>query len=440
MNDPIGDPDLLLVEDDLPGEDHASPPASGLGWKVLIVDDDLEVHLITRTVLANVTFKNRPLLLLSAHSAEEARGVLASEPDIAAILLDVVMESDDAGLRLVRHIREVLGNRAIRIILRTGQPGQAPEREVIVAYDINDYKAKTELTSQKLFTTIVAALRAYCDIIELENGRKQLERANSILEQRVADRTAALARSNAELESFAYGISHDLQEPLRMVRGYLQLIRRRLGSGLDSETRDYMAFAEDGATRMGTMINDLLDYSRITTQPARFEPVDLRRPLDLALGNLTLAISESGAALTLPEEAALISGDEGQLARLFQNLIGNALKYRHPERHPDIRVVIEALAFEQRPGWKITVTDNGRGIARKDFDTVFNLFRRLDSGGPGGVAGSGVGLALCRRIVERHGGRIWVDSVIDEGSSFRVHLPAGLENSAPPPEASDPPV
>lgn len=155
--------------------DPASLPLDE-GWPVLIVDDDAEVHAVTRLALRKVTYKNRRLQLLSAYSAAEAEALLRQRQDIAVILLDVVMETEDAGLRLTKKIREDLGLRATRIILRTGQPGQAPEERVIVEYDINDYKAKTELTTQKLFTTLIAALRSYRDIITIEANRAGLEK------------------------------------------------------------------------------------------------------------------------------------------------------------------------------------------------------------------------------------------------------------------------
>lgn len=145
-------------------------------WRVLIVDDDQEIHTVTRFILANVTFQNRSLELFSVYSATEAKQFLQTEKDIAVILLDVIMETDDAGLQLTRYIREELSNKAVRIILRTGQPGQAPEEKIIVDYDINDYKAKSELTSQKLFTTLVATLRSYDTIISLEKNRAGLEK------------------------------------------------------------------------------------------------------------------------------------------------------------------------------------------------------------------------------------------------------------------------
>ncbi|HYD70363.1 DUF3369 domain-containing protein [Azospirillum sp.] len=157
-------------------EDELPPPAFAEPWPVLVVDDDPQVHTMTTVLLRDFEFEGRPFEVVSALSGAEARAVLASRPDIPVALLDVVMETDDAGLRLVRHIREDLGNGRMRIILRTGQPGQAPERDVVVAYDINDYKSKNELTAQKLFTALVSALRAWRDIVTIERHRQGLER------------------------------------------------------------------------------------------------------------------------------------------------------------------------------------------------------------------------------------------------------------------------
>lgn len=169
--------DLLQFEDDAPAGDLPLQAHEGNGaWKILIVDDEAEVHSVTRLVLSGFRYKGRGLEFLSAYTGQESKAVLAANPDIAVVLLDVVMEDNDTGLKLVRYIREELGNQFIRIILRTGQPGQAPEERVIVEYDINDYKEKTELTAQKLLTTIVSALRTSSDITTIEANRRGLEK------------------------------------------------------------------------------------------------------------------------------------------------------------------------------------------------------------------------------------------------------------------------
>lgn len=167
------DDDWLIDE---PAPDTSDTEERLPPWRVLVVDDEPDIHSVTRLALANVVYKNRAVQMLSAYSAKEGMLALRREADIALVLLDVVMETEDAGLRMARQIREELNNSLIRIVLRTGQPGQAPEREVILQYDINDYKGKTELTSQKLFTTVIASLRAYEGLLMIERSRRGLER------------------------------------------------------------------------------------------------------------------------------------------------------------------------------------------------------------------------------------------------------------------------
>ncbi|HOG65181.1 MAG TPA: DUF3369 domain-containing protein, partial [Spirochaetota bacterium] len=166
--------DLMVFADDRRKDEILRRPLDA--WHILVVDDEDDVHRVTRLVLKDVSFLGKPIKIHSAHSRSEAEAFLASHPDISIVLLDVVMEEEDAGLKLVRYIRETLGNTVIRIILRTGQPGQAPETEVVVQYDINDYKCKTELTSEKLFTTVISALRSWRDLITIDRSKKGLER------------------------------------------------------------------------------------------------------------------------------------------------------------------------------------------------------------------------------------------------------------------------
>ncbi len=178
-------------------------PAGQTSWKILVVDDDPEVHEVTKLALRKFKFREQPLDILSAYSGSGAKHLIQAHPDAAVILLDVVMEDDNAGLGLVKYIRDVLQNHQVRIILRTGQPGQAPEKEVILEYDINDYKLKTEMTSQKLFTTLVTALRSYHQTTLLAERTAELKRANEKLQQEISDRKraeAALKTYTTELE------------------------------------------------------------------------------------------------------------------------------------------------------------------------------------------------------------------------------------------------
>lgn len=261
----------------------------------------------------------------------------------------------------------------------------------------------------------------------LQQSEQQVRALNADLELRVDLRTAQLAASNLELERFAYVASHDLQEPLRTVSNYLQLLERRYQDKFDADGRDFIGFAVDGATRMQGMIRDLLDYSRVQTHGQAFAPVDLNRTLDEVLSDLRLTIEENSASVT-HDPLPVVMGDAAQLRRLLLNLIANALKYRR-EAAPRIHVAAGRLedSHAELPdtapaaGWLISVRDNGIGIDAQHYEKIFQLFQRLH--GRGAYPGSGLGLALGKRIVERHGGAIWVKSALGEGSTFYVALP-----------------
>lgn len=227
----------------------------------------------------------------------------------------------------------------------------------------------------------------------------------------VAEKTAALEASNRELEQFAYVASHDLQEPLRMVASYTELLRRRYQGRLDRDADEFIDFAVDGARRMQTLINDLLKYSRVGTRGKPFAPVSGEKMLAAALANLTIAIEEAGAVIEhepLPE----LWGDETQLVQLMQNLISNAIKFRKPDERPRIRI----HSRKDEHAWEICVADNGIGIDAEHFDRIFTIFQRLHPKEK--YPGSGIGLAIAKKIVERHGGRIRVESTPGAGTTF----------------------
>ena len=224
-----------------------------------------------------------------------------------------------------------------------------------------------------------------------------------------------LKRSNSELEQFAYVASHDLQEPLRMVSSYTQLLERRYQDKLDADAREFMGYVVDGAARMKQLIEDLLAYSRVGTKGRDFKPVDLERPLARALANLKAAIDESGAAVSF-DPLPTLPADEGQLAQVLQNLIGNALKFRSGAA-PRIHV----SSLEREREWEIAVRDNGIGIEPQYFERIFMVFQRLHSKGE--YPGTGIGLAIVKKVVERHGGRVRVESRPGEGSAFIFTLP-----------------
>ena len=229
-----------------------------------------------------------------------------------------------------------------------------------------------------------------------------------------------LKRSNSELEQFAYVASHDLQEPLRMVSSYTQLLMRRYGDKLDGDAKEFTAFIVDGATRMKQLIEDLLAYSRVGTRDRNFKPVDAESSLKRALTNLRAAIQGSGATLT-QDKLPTIHCDEAQLAQLFQNLIGNALKFRKPDAAPAVHVG----AADRGAEWEFTVRDNGIGIEPQYFERIFMVFQRLHDKGE--YPGTGIGLAIVKKVVERHGGRIWVQSQPGAGTTFHFTMPKERE-------------
>jgi len=234
-------------------------------------------------------------------------------------------------------------------------------------------------------------------------------------EERLKATAADLARSNAELEQFAYVASHDLQEPLRMVASYTQLLKRRYGGQLDTDADEFIEFAVDGARRMQDLINDLLTYSRVGTRAMSLEPIDTGHVVDQVIADLAAAIEESGGRI-VHSELPTVRGDATQLSQLFQNLLANAIKF-HGARAPDV-----AIGAQPHAGmWKFAVRDNGIGIEPQYLERVFVLFQRLHTRAE--YPGTGIGLAICKKIVERHGGRIWIDSVYGAGTTFSFTLP-----------------
>ena len=229
-----------------------------------------------------------------------------------------------------------------------------------------------------------------------------------------------LKRSNSELEQFAYVASHDLQEPLRMVSSYTQLLGRRYGEKLDDDAREFMAYIVDAAARMKQLIEDLLAYSRVGTKGKDFRPVDVHKPLARAIGNLKAAIDESGATVT-HDALPTLPADEVQLAQLFQNLMGNALKFRSATQ-PRIHVGVS----EKGGFFEFQVRDNGIGIEPQYFERIFMVFQRLHHKGE--YPGTGIGLAICKKVVERHGGHIRVESSPGAGSAFIFTLPKERAN------------
>lgn len=263
------------------------------------------------------------------------------------------------------------------------------------------------------------------DITERVRVNQALETANKEMAFQIEEKgkradelvmiNAELARSNAELEQFAYVATHDLQEPLRAVASCVQLLQKRYEDQLDEKAHEFIAHAVDGTKRMQTLINDLLAYSRISTHAEVFASTNCDMVLQEALANLMVAIAESDAVVTR-DALPMVSGDATQLTQLFQNLVGNALKFRG-ERPPKIHIGV----VRRNGDWRFSVADNGIGMEPQYFERVFLVFQRLHTRKE--YQGTGIGLAICKKVVERHGGRIWAESEAGRGSTFCFTIP-----------------
>jgi signal transduction histidine kinase len=270
--------------------------------------------------------------------------------------------------------------------------------------------------------------------IDVENMRQrivtELEATRSARAQ-LDEQAGELRRSNAELEQFAYVASHDLQEPLRKVASFCQLLEKRYGDQLDGRGIEYIGYAVDGAKRMQVLITDLLSFSRVGRLGMTQIEVDLDTTLDSALDNLATAIDESDAEIVRPERPLPRTlGDPTLLTMLWQNLVGNAIKFRHADRSP--RVVIDCATGtgDHSGAWLLRVSDNGIGIAEEFVDKVFVIFQRLHL--RDAYTGTGVGLAICKKIVEHYGGTIWIDTTYTDGTRFEFTLPIAASDDAEP--------
>jgi signal transduction histidine kinase len=401
---------------------------------VLLVDDQP-----ANLVALEATLGDMGLNLAKASSGEEALRRLLQE-DYALVLLDLQMPGMD-GFETARLIRGREKSLYTPIMFLTAHdPGAFPVAE---AYSLGavDYLVKPLVPVilrakvsgfVELFRKTEQVRRQGERLREMERQEfdrrmaeerlrqteeryRQTRRHNEELEQRVRERTAELTRSNRDLEQFAYVASHDLKEPLRKVRVYLQLLERRYGDRLDEQARQFIAFAVDAGARMQTLVNDLLAYARVGSRGQPPQPVSCAAACDQAVADLEAAVKESGGTVTRGD-LPVVLGDLAQLVQVFRNLIDNALKFRG-DGPPVVRV--EA----QREGgqWRVTVRDNGIGIDPRFADRLFVLFERLH--GREAYPGTGIGLAICKKIVERHGGRIGVDSTPGQGATFWFTLP-----------------
>jgi len=459
---------LLLADDDFLGGDQDDENFTDLTartaiWKVLIVDDEPEVHHVTQLALEEFNFHNKPIAFISAYSGAEAKQLIEEHPDTAIMLLDVVMEDNHAGLDVAKYIREVLNNNQVRIILRTGQPGEAPEEAVIVNYDINDYKLKMDLSQRRLFTTIVSALRSYEDIITIQSKQEELQaqkveliRVNKRLAEEIErskqleqirfeqerlrlekefleKQTRELEKLNEDKDKFFSIVAHDLKGPFTPLLGNAELLMEMAEILPPKEIKEMSASIYRSTHHVSNLLKNLLEWARMQMGRMEFQPtkVDIH---DLVDKNLTLLAGNAAQKKIKVENLVEIDlygyADQYMIDTVVRNLVSNALKFTPSNGKGTVKV--SATRVDKEPGteanyssWvEVMVTDNGVGIPPENLQKLFKIGVHHTTLGTQKEAGTGLGLIMCQDMVERNGGQLTADSEVGKGSTFKFIIPA----------------
>lgn len=367
----------------------ATPKADARLRAVLLEDDEVDLAVVERELRQLEDLKTDTVQTL----AEALQLIGSNEYDLCILDLNV---PDSHGIETFRTVAREKPD--VPIVVLTGSDDSLLGLQA-VREGAQDFLVKGASEPGRLSASV----------------RFSLERQRLINDLRAnADE---LKRSNEELENFAYIASHDLQEPLRMVSAYCSLIKKRYHGKLDRDADEFIDFAVDGADRMSHMIQDLLKFSRVGRRDTIFQDCDAQTAFDIALANLEVSISGTDAAIT-HDELPLVHANHGQLVQVFQNLIGNGVKFRG-EESPRIHVGAKNREVNGEVLWEFSVADNGVGINPDYAERVFEMFHRLDRK----TEGNGIGLSICRKIVKRHGGEMWVTPAEGGGSVFRFTLP-----------------
>lgn len=388
---------------------------------LLVVDDDESVLQVTRLVLSRYHYKHHPIEILEAHSASEARSILAERADLAVVLLDVVMESDDAGLQLVDHIRNTLHNHRVRILLRTGQPGNAPERQVVQDYDINDYLLKSEVTQARMYLSLTTAIRGYSDILLATAlaGRVGVAEQRSDVAQR-----ASLAKTQ-----FLAHMSHEIRTPLNGIAGIVDLLEM---SDLNADQRALLRDLRHAGDALLGVVNDVLDVTKIEAGKFELNITDfsLQDMLDKVCAVFSSGMKCKGIRFRQEFQQvwpATLRGDAQRIQQILINFLSNALKFTPAGGDVCLRV----RCLETGSGYELLaeVDDNGTGIRLERLAQIFNAYEQESAQTSLLFGGTGLGLSLSRNLAELMHGQIGADSEPGQGSRFWVKIP--LQKSHP---------
>ena len=381
------------------GSSPSLPP-----WKILIVDDDEGVHAVTRTIIEEISFDRRHFLCLDAFSGKEAIRLYQTNHDIALILLDVVMETEHAGLDVVRYIREKMHDSAVRIILYTGQPGQAPETKIIKDYDINDYKVKSMLTSQGLYTAVISAIRTYRDLRMIQQQRDELKQA--MAEAQVAYKARY---------QFLANIGHELRTPLNHILGFAELIS---GTALTEKQRNYIDKMKKSGDDLCSVLNNILELSELID--GKIDLQESAFSLRLIVGRLMEILRNQAQWKNLQLSYAIeddvpdaVVCDSRRLQQVLTNIVGNSIRYT---RAGDITLTVSRQPDSER--LLFTIKDTGNGIAEEKQQQIFQPFALGEDALQKEFSGVGLGLAISKNIIEKMNGSIWFESQAGQGSTF----------------------
>ncbi|NJK67618.1 MAG: response regulator [Microcoleus sp. CSU_2_2] len=417
---------------------------------ILVVDDTPENLRLLSTMLIQRGYA--PRCVINGQMA--LRACNSNPPDL--ILLDIMMP-DMNGYEVCQHLKSEAKTREIPVIFISAKdevfdkvnafavgavdyiskPFQFEEVLARIESHLTLRKLQKQLTEQNVLLqeeinsrlAVEKVIHEKNTILQQEISTRRaveqtLQEQNLILQQEIHNRQRAesallksnqeLARSNAELEQFAYVASHDLQAPLATIASFAQLLEKRYQDRLDSQANKFIGNIVQGCTRMQTLIDDLLEYSRVGRSRKPFQPIDCNQVLEQAIANLQAVISDTQAVINY-SELPVVTGDISQLIQLFQNLLGNAIKYRKATSP-----VVGITVCQHENKWLFSISDNGIGIAEQHQERIFQIFKRLHTQRE--YSGTGIGLAICQKIVERHGGSIWVESEPGQGSTFHFTI------------------
>jgi signal transduction histidine kinase len=391
-------------------------------WKVLVVDDEPDVHNMTKLSLKDFEFDGRCLQILQANSEQEARKILEKESDIAVALVDIVMETDDAGLSLINYIRNELEDDLIRIIIRTGQPGMFAEKDVIEQYDIDDYKNKAELNTDRLYFTMRMILKVYRHLLVLEKLNQNLELKVLERTEQLEEQNQCLQSLNQEKNEFLSIAAHDLKNPLQSIQGATEIIELIIKTdGSKEDAIEFTSMIHRNAKRMSNLIANLLNINALETGQFKIQlqQTNILPTLHKVISEYTeKARTKKITIYFTPKETEYMAcTDHDILHQILDNLISNAVKYSPFEKHIFINI------FNQEQSIRIEIKDQGQGLSSEDKNQLFGKFARLSAKPTNDEHSTGLGLFIVKKLVTVLNGEVQCESELGQGATFILTIP-----------------